>query len=328
MSKKANPTAIGVFTVGGLVLAAAGIILFSSLKLFSNPERFILYFDEDLTGLEVGAPVKFRGITIGSVREALIRFYQRSNDLHMPVIIELEADLLAAKSDQTVELDSQETYEGAIRKGLRAKLETENLLTGRLYVNLSFITNASLPHYHQTRPVYKEIPTVPTDISRFLRNLAKVDVSEVTRTLQSVLTSLQAKIDALGVEKLNEGMTNLLESLSSLVHSPQFTNTLASASGAFTELQSLSLELREQVGPLAKDADDTLKKTALVLEEVKSGVEELSDSLAPEAPLQREAVAVLSDLGRAARSISELAEYLKRNPSALISGKKPRELEP
>ena len=93
MSKKANPTSIGMFFAIGLALGVAGLLLFSSRSLFHPQQKSILYFNATLKGLNPGAPVKFRGVTIGSVVEILIRHNQASNDFSMPVVITIDKKL-------------------------------------------------------------------------------------------------------------------------------------------------------------------------------------------------------------------------------------------
>ena len=66
MSKKINTTSIGLFIVVGIALGVIGLLLFSSSKLFSRTDEMIAYFDNSLNGLNEGAPVKYRGVTIGS----------------------------------------------------------------------------------------------------------------------------------------------------------------------------------------------------------------------------------------------------------------------
>ncbi len=65
MSQKPNPTSIGLFIVVGVALGVTGLLLFSSAKLFSPRRDAIVYFNESLNGLKEGAPVKYRGVTIG-----------------------------------------------------------------------------------------------------------------------------------------------------------------------------------------------------------------------------------------------------------------------
>src|SRR5437667_11485309 len=107
MSKKANPASIGVFLVAGLALGVAGLLIFSSQNLFHPQQKDILYFNASLKGLNPGAPVKFRGVTIGSVVEILIRHNQASTDFSMPVIISLDKKVAQSKSDEMLEIGSQ-----------------------------------------------------------------------------------------------------------------------------------------------------------------------------------------------------------------------------
>src|SRR5216117_3386630 len=128
MSKKANPTTIGLFFVIGLVLGVAGLIIFSSGALFRPQHKDILYFNASLKGLNPGAPVKFRGVTIGSVERILIRHNQASNDFSMPVVIAIDEKLAQSLSDEMLEIGSQAKLSQLIGQGLRGRLDTESLV--------------------------------------------------------------------------------------------------------------------------------------------------------------------------------------------------------
>ena len=111
MSKKINTTAIGLFIVIGVVLGVIGLLLFSSSRLFSRTEEMIVYFDNSLNGLNEGAPVKFRGVTIGSVKRVMIRFNQDPKDFALPVILELDEKLLRKRlGDETVQVFTPRPY--------------------------------------------------------------------------------------------------------------------------------------------------------------------------------------------------------------------------
>src|SRR5215470_13427187 len=103
MSKKANPATIGSFLVVGLVLGLAGVLLYSAGGLFHSRAKYILYFNGSLKGLDPGAPVKFRGVTIGKVDEVLVHHNQASNDFSMPVIISIDTKLAQLKSDEQLQ---------------------------------------------------------------------------------------------------------------------------------------------------------------------------------------------------------------------------------
>jgi len=328
MSKKANPTFIGLFIVIGLALGIVGLILFSSGKLFSQQRRFILYFDTSLKGLNPGAAVKLRGVTIGSVVEVLISHNQRTDDFAMPVIIEVNQQLLQSKSDRLVEVANQSTFEAFVRQGLRGQLDAESLLTGVLYVELQIFSEASPPVFHQLTPEYAEIPTVPSTIQELLSNLASFDLPGLSEKVNKLLDRLDATVSELNMRQLNEGLTNLLASLNRVVNSPDLTNSLANLRGALEDSRALVRKLDGRVDPLAQSVTNTLSEAQQTLAELRRAVEDLRGVLAPDAPLQSQLAIALDDLGTAARAVTDLAEFLKHHPNALLSGKRKAESKP
>src|SRR5215467_10743597 len=155
MSKKANPTAIGIFIFAGLLLLVGGVLLFTSSKMFAHTKKCIVYFDSTLSGLNEGAAVKFRGVIIGSVAQVMIRYNQATNDEAMPVIIELQEDLIRKRLVGPTLFTNFKSFKNEYSHNLRAKLATESLLTGVLYVELEFEADAPPPVFHQLVPVYQ-----------------------------------------------------------------------------------------------------------------------------------------------------------------------------
>ena len=99
MARQPNKTLIGAFVVGAVALAVAGLFIFSSGKFLTETRTFVLYFDGSLTGLDVGAPVNFKGIKIGSVTDIKVEFASEDfTDIQTPVLIEIEPDMLKESS--------------------------------------------------------------------------------------------------------------------------------------------------------------------------------------------------------------------------------------
>jgi paraquat-inducible protein B len=322
MSQKANPTFIGLFIVIGVVLGVAGLIAFSSGKWFRKQERFILYFNASLKGLNPGAPVKLQGVTIGSVVDVLIAHNQKTNDFAMPVIIEINQNLLQAKSDRFVDIASQTTFEGFVKKGLRGKLDAESLVTGVLYIELEILRDATPPVFHQLMPEYPEIPTVPSTIQELLSNLTSFDLPGLSEKLNRVLDRLDQTIGELDMRQLSAGLTNLLGSLDRLVNAPDLTNSLAGLRLTLEDTRAMIRKLDGRVDPIADGVTNTLHQAQQTLAELRRGVENFSGLVAPNAPLQSQLHATLDELGTAARAVTDFAEFLKRHPNALITGKK------
>jgi paraquat-inducible protein B len=321
MSKKANPTTIGLFIVAGLALGIVGLLLFGSSRLFTKTMRCIVYFDSSLNGLNEGAPVKFRGVTIGEVDRVMIRYNQATNDMSMPVIIELRDDLIRARWDGEITFRNVEDLQRVIETGLRASLETESLVTGVLFVSLEVIKGSPPPVFRQLTPKYPEIPSRPTDIQQLMRNLARLDIAGLTERLNSLITRIETSVGGLKLDEISDGVTDLVRSLDRVASAPALTNSLASLQATLEQYRLLAEKLHSRVDPLADSVTNTLAEAGSALTQVRSGVQNLRDLLAPDSSLRHELTLALEQLAAAAQSVSGLTEYLERHPNALITGR-------
>jgi paraquat-inducible protein B len=313
MSKKANPTLIGLFILIGLGLLVGGLVLFTSSRLFTPTAKLIVYFESTLSGLNEGAPVKFQGVTIGSVSRVMIRYNQATNDQAMPVIIELQQDLIRRRIVGPTVFKSIDQLNESVRRGLRAKLETESFVTGVLYVELERETNPPPAVYHQLTQVYPEIPSRQTDIQKLMMNLAKLDLTDLQKKLSALIARADALLASLKMQDINSDLTNLLVSANRVVTSPDLTNS-------FTSLKSTL----DQYRVLGANADtNTLEKLNLALEQVRGGMENLRDTLAADSALRNQLGVTLDQFTDAAQSVSALADYLHNHPNGIFTGRKP-----
>ena len=169
MSKKVSPTLIGLFTLSGLLLGAAALLLFGAGKFFEKTSNILLYFDKSANGLLVGSEVRFGGIRIGRVTSIKVLIDQKQNRKIIPVVVELsEKDLRDVGSTSGASLDfvSEAGVKKAVADGLRARMKQQSLLTGQLYIEFDIVPDspwfeyraghqAALPrrshHRHRTR---------------------------------------------------------------------------------------------------------------------------------------------------------------------------------
>ena len=254
--------------------------------------------------------------------DVLIAHNQKTNDFAMPVIIEVNQDLLQSKSDRHVAVGSRPKFEDLVKRGLRGQLDAESLVTGVLYVELQVMRDAPPPVFHQLTPEYPEIPTVPSTIQELLSNLANFDLPGLSSKLNKVLDRLDQTMSELDVRQMSAGVTNLLASLDRVVSSPDLTNSLAGLRQTLDSTRAMIQKLDGRVDPLADSMTNTLSEAQHTLVELRRAVENINGLVAPNAPLQSELQATLADLGATARSITDLAEFLKSHPNSLLSGKK------
>ena len=323
MSKKASPTAIGIFVFVGLILGVGGLLMFTSSRLFTKTGKFIVYFENTLSGLNEGAPVKFRGVTIGSVSRVMIRFNQATNDLAMPVIIELQDDLIRKRLEGATVYQGMHTLSDEVKNGLRAKLETESLVTGVLYVELEVEDSPSPLVYHQRKQVYVEIPSQPTEIQKMLQNLAKLDLTDLQQKLSGLLAKADKILDQLKLGEITGDLTNLLVSANRVVTTPDLTNAFTNLKEALDQYRLLGVKVNNRIDPLADGLTNAVENLNRTLVQARGGMQNFRDLLAADSSLRNELSVALDQITEAATSVSALGDYVHNHPNSLLMGRKP-----
>ena len=92
LSRRASPRLIGAFVLGALLLLVAGAVALGSRGLWGKGDRFVIYFDEPIKGLAIGAPVTFRGVNVGRVVAISAYFRTDGTAIDVPVVVELRRD--------------------------------------------------------------------------------------------------------------------------------------------------------------------------------------------------------------------------------------------
>jgi Paraquat-inducible protein B len=300
-----------------------GLLLFSSSKLFTATQDFIMYFDESLNGLNEGAPVKYRGVRVGSVKRVMVRYNQATNDYALPVIVQLEEKLINERLGEPGEVFRTGILEERIRHGFRASLQAESLVTGVLYIEVRPHADAALPVYHQLHKRYIEIPTEPAQIQQLFNNLASLDVKGIETNINALLLKLDSVVGGLRMSDINEG--NVIVSVQRLVNSPAITNDLALVGTAMEQYRLLGEKLNHRIDPLADSFTNSLVEAERSLAQIRGAAENLRTLIAPDSPLRNNLDQALQQLAGAGQSLATLADFLKQHPNALISGRQTTE---
>jgi paraquat-inducible protein B len=325
VSKKVSTTSIGLFMVIGAALFVCGLLLFSSSKLFTRTREVIVYFDTSLNGLNEGAPVKYRGVTIGSVKRVMVSFNQATNDYAMPVILEVQEQLLKERLGEPMDIFNEEALKARVNGGLRASLQTESLVTGVLYVEIRLNPEAPPPVFHQAQKLYPELPSEPTQIQQLFNNLARLDIKSIETNLNRLLAKLEGIAGSLNMAEINRGVTNLLGSLDRLANTPDLTNDLASIRVTLDEYRLLAKNLNSRVDPVANGLTNSLASADQALAQVQGAANNLRTLISPNSALRGDLEDIFTELRSVAQSLSSLLDFLKQHPNALITGRQTQE---
>lgn len=295
MAKKTNPAVIGAFVAGALVLALAAVVVWGSPTLFERKYQYVCYFDGSVNGLVRGAPMKYRGVEVGVVKDIRVRYRQAPDDHRIPVFVESYGKRLRELGGE--QEPTPETLRALIARGLRARLATQSLVTGVLYIGLDFAPGTPVRLSELPDGGMAEIPTLPTELE------------EATKSVTDVLANLKAA----DFKGMIESISGAADGVSDLTRTPALRTTLQELPGVVTAVHEL-----------AKTADKTVGRAGVVVEDAHEMVETARGTIAPHAPLSVDVAQTLSDVDKAAVAVRELADFLRRNPHAIVAGTKAR----
>jgi paraquat-inducible protein B len=320
MSRRANPTLIGAFVVGALVLAIAAVLLLGSGNLFVNKPRFVLYFKGSVKGLSVGSPVNFRGVNIGTVTNIRLVMGMSPSEIRIPVTIEIDpASFVRGKQMiKQMSAQSKENINRLIRAGLRAQLQLQSLLTGQLFIQLDFYPGTPVERVGGTE--YPEIPTIPTPIEKITKKLEDFPVEKIMNNILSTSEGVNALVNSPELHQAALSLNEALKSIDGLVKSSELQQSIASLHTALDELGRLSRNLNGRLEPLSSDMHAMLDESRLAMAQARATLES-TQHLVNDQKLLYSIDNALAEITAAARSIHELSDFLERQPQSLLRGK-------
>src|SRR4029450_11841727 len=170
MGSKISPTMIGAFVVGAIVLVVAGALLFGGRKFFQEKIPYVLFFDSSVEGLNVGAPVIFRGVQVGQVTEITAIADPQTYDIRIQVKIDIVRGVVKVDEKGSGFKDPHKAIEQVVQKGVRATLRMQSFVTGLLYVALDFFPDTPIRLLGLDKTV-PELPTIPSDMDQLKSNI-------------------------------------------------------------------------------------------------------------------------------------------------------------
>ena len=317
MAKQANRMMIGGFVVLAVIIMAASLVVFGSGKFFKKTNKYILYFDESVKGLSVGAPVLFQGVQVGSVTSITLQADFVTMKTQIPVFIEIEPDRWKVR---TGERDYRKVAAKLIEMGLRAQLIMQSFITGQLMIELDFYPKSKVcyapPQIDKDYKDYVVIPTCASTGERLAKALGDLDLKAIEKNLNSSLA---------GIDRL--------------VNNPDLTASLRALKDTLQDARKLLTRVDRQVDPLANDVKKTVKDfgklannvdgrvggMATGFDKTMSGFDTTMSAakgvLSQDSPLMVDLENALKEISAMSRSIRQLTNYLDQHPEALIRGK-------
>ena len=349
---------IGGFVVGALIIAAIGIAVFFGGGFGRGRLAAVMVFRGNVTGLEVGTPVQFRGMKVGEVKRVRTIYDPADKNVLFPVYAEFTGTIEVPGNEQRPSADVRTAWlREMIEHGLRAQLQTKSFVTGQQMIMLDFVGEHA-PVYSRIENDLLEIPTVRSPNEQIVETIRELPVREMILDGQKLLANLNALLAD------NEGrpgpLTATLNDLATVSRSvgarvPQIADELLASSGelrttlrgtrqalnavataagrmqtqvdlagerfgaGITGFQSLSDSAR---GSLTQ-VDQVMARVERSMGRVESALARLEYNLSEDAPLGHSLTSGLTEMTAAARSLRSTLDGLSRRPESLIFGRKP-----
>lgn len=324
---------VGALILAGLVLGL-GFVLFLTGGGFGRPSLvFETYIQESVTGLEVGAPVRYRGVQIGQVSEiGLVNAEYPPTSRNEAMEAFQQVLVRMALDPRRATMDKVEDALQAVRNGLRARLSSQGI-TGVSYIELDFVNPERFPDRPVPwRPSFPVIPAMPSTVAQ-VQNLAETVLSRIQQApLEQLLTDVSAIVSSARTQISDGDLARILHETADTVSSLRVMLNSTDLPGLVAELRGAAVDLRAMVGgPEAKAAlnnaaaaADELRRSMSRLPTVITALEQTArsarnttqDANADLGPLLRDLRAVVSNL-------RDTTETLRRAPGAALFGAPP-----
>jgi len=330
VNTKISPAIVGAFVIGAFALGVVALLTFGGVSFFSRPQRFVVYFDESIHGLDLGSPVKLRGVRVGHVADLHIRYDETNNRSVVAVVCEFSRDMVSDTHGATINVANRAELQTLVDHGLRAQLGVLGLATGLLFVELDFVDPKEYPvNEKATELKYVVVPAIPSAISEFqasaseiLANLKKVDFGAIAREITALAVDARQKIDGADLKGVAEQWKKTGAQVETLAAAPEIKQTIQNFNAVANDLRSVLAKIDAQVAPTSQELAETLAQAKKAVDSFNATAAEAKKFIASHGGLGDEMVDTLEQLNEAADAVKRLADFLERNPNALLTGKK------
>jgi paraquat-inducible protein B len=325
---KRNALLIGAFVIFGLAMIVAAVLWLSGNSLFKKQQGAMIYYKGNVTGLYVGAPVGFRGVTVGQVESIGIQVDPATLKALVPVRINLQDNALrfnGADKDTPIDLRT------LVQRGLRARLVAQSFVTGQKSIELDFVPNTpSTLVGDGSKP---EIPALGDRFGALVDQVAELPLRDTVQEMRAAVKDLRDTL--VSVQHTLDGTQNVLGSAADEIKRAGADSrvTLQTATQAIKQVQAntaaalasvtqLSDSARGVVATAQPDLQRTLQGTREAAESARLAMNRVAEMTAPNASLRGDLDSAVRDLSQAARGLRDWSELLEEKPNAIVFGTK------
>lgn len=344
MSERANYFKIGLFVIAAVTLLVAGVIVFGIGAFFRKEIQVETYFQESVQGLDIGSPVKFRGVQIGQVKTmTLVRKEYATS--HRYILVRMTLYPEAFLSD--TENGTQQAMRREAEQGLRVRLGFQGV-TGAAYIEADYLEPQKYPPLEiDWTPKYPYIPAGPSLMTRIseavdsiMRNLEAINFQGIAQSLDQTLKTANRSLEGLDTEEIGRQLTQLIsevretnrhldQAVKSFDAQPALKEATAAFAGVRKAVEESEMPLRRMLGEGAAAAENLRQITEEIessgnLRESLAHLQQAMDSLDQLLAGQKQEIeTAVENFREVSENLRALSEDARENPSQTLFGEPP-----
>jgi phospholipid/cholesterol/gamma-HCH transport system substrate-binding protein/paraquat-inducible protein B len=336
---------VGLFVITAMTIGVIGVIFLGAGSLFEKKFLVETYFEESVQGLDVGSPLKFRGLPIGRVEELTMVAKEYVTDRrYIMALASISSDALRLRKGHI----DPSIIENEVKQGLRIRLGFQGL-TGTAYLELDYMDPIQYPALQiDWKPHHLYIPSAPGTIARvsdaldrIMRTFEHVNAQEFTENLQKSMNAITQVLEKGNLERLSEQTLNLIKEMretnlriGAILEGPEVTSilsdtssTMAAARRMVEESQKPLQQLLTAVTHASSDIDNLTKSLHSIsgdapeaLARLKRVLQRLDHLIRAQEP---DIQAAVENIRIATENLRALTDDARRYPSLFLFGEPP-----
>jgi len=336
---------IGIFVISAVVIGIIGVVVLGVGTIFQKKSIVETYIDESVQGLDVGSPVKFRGVPVGRVEQISLTSAEYSTRREYVVVrMSISSNMFQFQVNDP----KSEQLKEALDRGFRIRIAPQGL-TGVAYLEADYLDPERNPPLEiDWQPYYPYIPSTRSRITqlseaveRILRNFSDIDIAQLSQTIDKSLVAMTKLAENANLDKIGAQANALLNELretnrqiNTLVSNPELKTTIADASATAGRARQIIERAEKPVNQMLTDlpqATESLSRLVKRLDSVATDLPETSSQLRQTiqrmnrllANQQRDIEKTMDNLRAVSENMKEITDNSKKYPSQVLFGAPP-----
>lgn len=306
MNRKPSTIKIGVFIFSSVLLIIVSILALSSGNLFSKKADFVVFFNTSLKGLDIGAPVKFNGVRIGTVTDISVAYDADRKAVYTPVVMQINSSMFNKMSTSNTKItDYQSFYDEQIKNGLAAKLTMDSMVTGKVFIELNYFKKNEVGTVKALSNKYQQMPSVNQDFGEIINNIDAV---------------IQ-KINTVDFADTFKSLGDAGKSIVSVCSDPNIKEILRSLNVTVGNFNNLVLHADDMIEGISSGLNESFDNFGQAMISVKDTSGVIHDMFDPNSDFRTNLDNLVQQMERAFRTIRVFVDYIERNPNSILTGK-------